>query len=202
MSTLFAPQGKLFQEASNVQRELHQWFTPSWEAEAIVEQEFARLRSGHRVLEPSCGDGACLCALPEHVDALGVEIDPHQAEKARRNSGREVIVGNFLEVAPEAIGELADGPRRREMGVNYHVRSIGSVPVHGPNLAHPESRPRRGALPTRTVTSSPPSAAALRQQMRVLPHTCSRWPVHQLRLASIAAALIVRSPDGRSRHHR
>lgn len=76
--------------------DLGQWFTPAWAAELIVEQEFGWLASGHRVLEPSCGDGAFLCALPDRVEAIGIEVDPAQALQARKNSGRPVITGDFL----------------------------------------------------------------------------------------------------------
>lgn len=77
---------------------LHQWFTPRWVAEAIVERHYGDLDMGDCVLEPSCGPGSFLHALPQHVDAIGVEIDPVLAERARRATGREVITGDFLEV--------------------------------------------------------------------------------------------------------
>jgi adenine-specific DNA-methyltransferase len=105
MSSLFAPQANLFQEPST-QRDLHQWFTPAWAAEAIIEQEFSWLGVGHRAVEPACGDGAFLCAIPQEVHAVGVEIDPVQAAKAQANSGREVILGNFLELPPEVFGTV------------------------------------------------------------------------------------------------
>lgn len=76
---------------------LHQWFTPAWAAQEIIEQEFAWLRPGHVVVEPSCGDGSFLCAIPQGVLAIGCEIDPAQAELARRHSGRQVLVGDFLD---------------------------------------------------------------------------------------------------------
>jgi site-specific DNA-methyltransferase (adenine-specific) len=86
------------------QQRLHQWFTPAWAAEGIVDEAFAWLRPGDRVVEPSCGDGAFLCALPGSVEAIGVEIDPMQAARARRASGRQVIVGDFLEVPQNDLG--------------------------------------------------------------------------------------------------
>jgi len=86
--------------------DLYQWFTPSWAAQAIVEQEFNWLQTGHRVLEPSCGDGAFLCAIPSSVEAIGIEIDPLQAAAAMANSGRQVIVGDFLAVDAERLGKL------------------------------------------------------------------------------------------------
>jgi len=37
-------------------------------------------------------------AIPQHVDAYGIEIDPTAAAAAVKNTGREVITGNFLSV--------------------------------------------------------------------------------------------------------
>lgn len=82
---------------------LGQFYTPAWAAELLVKRNFADLGQRDTVLEPSCGDGRFLMAVPAHVDAYGVEIDPRQAESARANSGRQVIVGDFT---------LVDIPRR------------------------------------------------------------------------------------------
>jgi len=80
-------------------RSLSQFFTPQWACEAILERHFPELSSGHfSVLEPACGPGRFLMALPRHVDAVGVEIDPHLAERARQLTGRTVITGDFLTV--------------------------------------------------------------------------------------------------------
>ena len=85
------------------QAELHQWFTPAWAAEAIVDTEFGWLGAGHRVIEPSCGDGAFLCAIPATVHAIGVEIDPAMATLAREASGRMVINADFLSLDAKSI---------------------------------------------------------------------------------------------------
>lgn len=86
--------------------QLHQWFTPAWAAEAIIDQEFGWLKAGHRVVEPACGDGAFLCAIPPEIEVIGVEIDPAQAALARSNSGRQVIAADFLQVPDEAFGQV------------------------------------------------------------------------------------------------
>lgn len=91
---------------NTLKKELHQWFTPAWAAEQILEQEFAWLPAGARVLEPSCGDAAFLCAIPDRFDAHGVEIDPVAAERARAASGRPVIVGDFLSVDLSHLGQV------------------------------------------------------------------------------------------------
>lgn len=79
-----------------MKRTLNQYFTPSWAAELLVRRHFADLCANDTVLEPSCGDGRFLMAIPRNVGAYGVEIDPMQAEAAIQNTGREVIVGDFL----------------------------------------------------------------------------------------------------------
>jgi hypothetical protein len=77
---------------------LGQYPTPVWAAEEIVHRYFAHLGADDCVVEPACGPGSFLMALPQHVPALGVEIDAHLAELARENTGREIITGDFLTV--------------------------------------------------------------------------------------------------------
>jgi hypothetical protein len=91
--------------------ELNQFFTPAWAAEALVEQFFSDLSSSDLVLEPSCGKGAFLQAIPAHVPALGVEIDPNLAIEAARTTGREVITGDFCSVElPAGITAMIGNP--------------------------------------------------------------------------------------------
>ncbi|HVD16073.1 MAG TPA: class I SAM-dependent methyltransferase, partial [Actinomycetota bacterium] len=58
--------------------------------------------AGPRVLEPSCGDGAVLAALAEHLGeaglrrgAVGVELNPGEAAKAARH-GLPVVTADFF----------------------------------------------------------------------------------------------------------
>ncbi len=78
-----------------------------WVAEALVEKHFPKLDMADMVVEPTCGQGGFLKAIPSHVPAMGIEIDPRVAEIARAESGRPVVVGDFrsipLEVRPTAI---------------------------------------------------------------------------------------------------
>lgn len=88
-------------------KDLCQFPTPLWVAEALVERHFPRLDCADLVLEPSCGPGSFLQAIPAHVPAVGVEIDPAFAALAREQTGREIIEGDFtkvpLELRPTAI---------------------------------------------------------------------------------------------------
>lgn len=79
--------------------QLDQFFTPAWLAEAIVERYFPALNSADHVLEPSCGSGRILQAIPANVPATGIEIDPQLAQLARANTGRQVIEGDYRTVA-------------------------------------------------------------------------------------------------------
>lgn len=86
---------------------LCQFFTPLWVAQALVERHFPKLDCADLVIEPTCGKGAFLKAVPPSVPAVGIEIDPAIAQAARENTGRDVIVGDFrtiaLPVRPTAI---------------------------------------------------------------------------------------------------
>ncbi len=84
------------QERGNA--DLCQYFTPEWAAEFLVETFYGDLSSKDVVVEPTCGLGAWLKALPNDVRAIGVEIDPALAAKARQNTGREVLCGDFLAI--------------------------------------------------------------------------------------------------------
>jgi hypothetical protein len=91
-------------------RRLDQYFTPEWAAEALVSQFFPELTARDLVLEPSCGRGSFLKAIPDGVPAVGVEIDPELAAEARSNSGRQVVVGDFRTVDVPAPTHLIGNP--------------------------------------------------------------------------------------------
>jgi site-specific DNA-methyltransferase (adenine-specific) len=90
---------------------LSQWFTPEWAAAMLVEKYFPSLSGSDLVLEPSCGRGAFLKAIPEHVPVVGVEIDPELAQIARDTTGRPVITGDFNTVdLPEGVTAIVGNP--------------------------------------------------------------------------------------------
>ena len=76
---------------------LGQYFTPRWATQRLVEVFAPHATSGNMV-EPTCGDGGFLNAMPAEVNAVGVEIDPVFAEQARKNTGRTIITGDFAKV--------------------------------------------------------------------------------------------------------
>lgn len=83
------------------EKSLSQYLTPPWASSLLVEQFFPELSATSFVLEPTCGEGSFLSALPECVPAIGVEIDPMLAERARENTGRTIHVADALEFTPE-----------------------------------------------------------------------------------------------------
>lgn len=86
---------------------LSQYFTPTWAAELIVQEFYPRLSADDTVIDPSCGDGRILMAIPEDVTAVGVEIDPLAAQAAIANTGRQIVTGDFaaspIDVKPTLI---------------------------------------------------------------------------------------------------
>lgn len=114
-------------------RELDQYPTPLWVAEALVARHFPDLDSGDCVLEPACGPGRFLRAIPAHVPAVGVELDPALAAAARRATGREVITGDFTEVAldlrPTAL--IGNPPFRLALIDQFLARAYRLLPSGG-----------------------------------------------------------------------
>lgn len=80
---------------------LSQYFTPRWAADLLV-ADVLRDMGDASVLEPSCGDGAMLGAIPSRNPALGIEIDPIMAQAARRITGREVLCADLRTVDLES----------------------------------------------------------------------------------------------------
>lgn len=120
------------------QAALGQYPTPFWVAQALVERHFAHLSSSDMVFEVSCGPGAFLAALPEHVPAIGFDIDPAMVVLARKNTGRTIIEGDFriaeLPAMPTAlIGnppfdmKVIDGFLDRAHALLPHEGQIGMI---------------------------------------------------------------------------
>ncbi len=78
------------------QVELGQYFTPAWAAEILAEKTLRDVPAGSVVVDPTCGDGAWLAAIPSHFRRVGYEIDPHVAARAQAIEGVEVICADFL----------------------------------------------------------------------------------------------------------
>lgn len=112
---------------------LSQYLTPSWAAEALVEQFFPRLSASELVLEPSCGAGAFLSAIGSHVPAVGVEIDPELARRARENTGRRIIVGDFrmVDIPFQPTHVVGNPPFVSELVMDFLERAYTLLPDEG-----------------------------------------------------------------------
>lgn len=90
---------KLNQRGTSQQKTLEQYQTPLWAAEGLGElflTEVEKRTSNGLILEPSCGEGRFLEALPKGQPAYGIEIDPSLADIARTQTQREIFCEDFL----------------------------------------------------------------------------------------------------------
>lgn len=110
-----------------------QYLTPAWVADELVKRYFGDLTSSDVVIEPTCGDGAFLGAIPAHVQAIGVEIDLVLAERARANTGRPVIVGDFCSIPLDVEPTVIIGNPPFKLGVidKILLRSHSMLPEGG-----------------------------------------------------------------------
>jgi len=91
--------------------QMAQFFTPDWAATELYDTFFEHLTPSDLLLEPTCGDGALLSAVPPQIPAIGVEIDPGLAAIARARSSRQIIVGDFCDVTlPDGITAVFGNP--------------------------------------------------------------------------------------------
>lgn len=93
----------------------------------------AGLNKNDKVLEPSCGDGAFLKVIPTEIEAVGVEIDPELAAIARAETGRQIILGDFLEVTipfqPTVL--LGNPPFKTDLVVDFIRKGHQLLPDRG-----------------------------------------------------------------------
>lgn len=78
--------------------DLSQYMTPAWAARELWAAHFADLTPSDLVIEPTCGNGHMLQAIPPAIAAFGVELDPELAAAARATSRRNVITADIFDV--------------------------------------------------------------------------------------------------------
>lgn len=107
--SLFPEAAEPVQTAAAAKRahRLGMYDTPTWATESLLRRDFSDLDRHSWVIDPTAGSGNWLLSLPSHVRATGVEIDADRAELARRRTGREIIQGDFLDVALPAAHPTA-----------------------------------------------------------------------------------------------
>jgi hypothetical protein len=95
-------------KSTEVCKDLQFYRTPEAVADALASKPY--IKSGCRILEPSCGDGAILDAIRrrvigDRIDGVrvtGIEVDPSRAATARAK-GYAVQVANLLQVQPDPV---------------------------------------------------------------------------------------------------
>lgn len=112
---------------------LEQFMTPEWAAELIVERFYPALDHRHTVVEPSCGRGAFIKALPRECAIIGVEIDPALAAIAQVNTGRRILIGDFLEtdVVAHPTHLIGNPPWRVAVVRAFLDRAFDLLPANG-----------------------------------------------------------------------
>lgn len=89
---------------------LGRYMTPAWAGRELYDAHFAHLAAGSIAIEPTCGDGRMLAAIPPHIEAMGVEIDPELADRARaRCPNRKIQTGDLFKTDLPMRIDLAFG---------------------------------------------------------------------------------------------
>jgi hypothetical protein len=111
---------------------LSQYMTPSWAAHELWRGRMSDLEPGSLVLEPTCGDGRMLQAVPPSMRALGVEVDPILAGQARERTGREVLVGDILHMGlPENVDAVFGNPPFKSAFINAMLMRFAETYADG-----------------------------------------------------------------------
>lgn len=131
---LFVQREEIGNDPQGLNAALDQYFTPGWAAQMLLEEVLGKM-GAVGVLEPSCGHGAFLTAIPAHLPAYGVEIDPKAAAIAERNSGRQVLVGDFrtIELPEQEIALIVGNPPFSSVDLvdAFLMRSHAILPEEG-----------------------------------------------------------------------
>lgn len=112
---------------------LDQYLTPAYAARQLWDDIFPDASAADVVVEPTCGDGRMLAAVPAHIPAFGYEIDPILAAHARARTGRAIAVGDFLEaVLPPRVTIAFGNPPFQSRFVDQMLdRLLGVMPDGG-----------------------------------------------------------------------
>jgi adenine-specific DNA-methyltransferase len=107
---------------------LSQWMTPAWAARELVEAHFSDLELTDHILEPTCGDGRWIQALPDFVTVTAVDIDPLMTAKAHARTGREIITADIFDVEiPKSITAVVGNPPFEADFVDKLLTHIGEI---------------------------------------------------------------------------
>jgi site-specific DNA-methyltransferase (adenine-specific) len=94
---------ELFDEVQLTAKQRGQYSTAPWVIAPILRGYFPELGPTSFVVDPGCGEGAWLNALPADTPAIGIEVDASLAGFARESTGRRIITGDFRYVDLDGI---------------------------------------------------------------------------------------------------
>lgn len=108
------------------------YFTPHWAAEELYHRHLGHLGAGDLVLEPCCGRGDFLQAIPDAVEAIGVELQPDLAQTAREHTGRQVLTGDFCKLQlPSPTAIIGNPPFAMATVEAFLERAYALLPLDG-----------------------------------------------------------------------
>lgn len=88
-----------------------QYFTALWASELLFDEHFSHLTANDLVWEPTCGHGSFLAAIPEHIPAIGSNIDPELSAQANVSTGRITMTGDCRVITlPSTITAVIGNP--------------------------------------------------------------------------------------------
>jgi predicted RNA methylase len=112
--------------APPMRQELSQYFTPQTMARKMV--EWAGVRRGQRVLEPSAGGGSIVRELLEaRANVTAYEIDPAWVKVMRQDptlKGATVVEGDFLEVGAGIFDLAVANPPLNDGVAAQHIANM------------------------------------------------------------------------------
>lgn len=111
-----------------------QYFTPEWAAGELVAKFLPSLGPRDLIIEPGCGKGPFIKAVPPQAEAIGIEIDPVLAETARANTGRQIFCGDFTDsslILPPASAIIGNPPFDMGLVDRFLKRSYELLPNEG-----------------------------------------------------------------------
>lgn len=107
--------------------------TPVWAAHALWEAYFPDAGPADKVIEPTCGDGRMLAAIPPDIHATGVELDAGLAAAARRRCPHRTIHhASFLEAdLPEDFTIAFGNPPFEARFIDKMLDRLSSICIPG-----------------------------------------------------------------------
>jgi len=122
-------QGSLFEGHTVRYRDLDQWYTKPDVAEAFI--KWCRVTPEDRILEPSCGEGGLILAMPNHDNVRAFDIDDSKVEIVRAKCPRvRVEARDYMswEADEQFDVVIMNSPYRNELDAKFIERATHHAP--------------------------------------------------------------------------